>query len=898
MITLEGAWNCKLDDGTKGVLHLPGTLDESGLGHNDTGANQWHPDAELGNAGLAFDANAPIATRLTRKYTFEGSAEISRTIAVDILPEKRYFVYVERARELQLFVNGESAQVFEKGTTSTPWIFEITNLLENGDNDFVFVSDNSYPSWPKEDILNSSAATDETQTNWNGLLGRIELIDKPYVFIKDILLKKNKDGYYLDAQVDGENKNDYKVIYSSAAIDGNHVNSNIEYWDEYEGNLYDVQAELVDSNGVTIDKKTISFGIREVASVDGHLTLNNRKIFLRGETNSAQYPETGYLPMTEDAWDEIFNRYISYGINFVRFHSHCPPEAAFVVADKKGIMLQPELSNWNPKNAFSSTSSKKFYELELKRILQYYNRHPSFVLFSLGNELWADEIGHDYMDYLVNYGRELDSTRLYINGSNAHYGTIGCDVNSDFYESQSWKQWSFRGTSAGEPTQYNGFKKGETSPIPLQGYINNTYPSTKTNYDESLKQLRQQYDGPVIGFETGQYEMLPDFDELEEFKGITKPVNYEIIRDRAKEKHLEDCWKLYVEATGELALLAYKEEIEAALRTAGLSGTILLSLQDFAGQGTALVGMMNAHLKPKPYSFANPKRFKAFCQQQHLMVLMDRYTYWSAQILNAKIQIANYGKTDLYGTISCGLYNEVGEPLASIDMVAGNVKPGESVIVGEFSIQLPKTVDNLRCNLVVSMGALDNTYPIWIYAEEKAICPKNIYYSNVLNEKVLCALKEGKSVLLEPECDLEHLPQSIGTQFTTDFWSVGTFSRQEGSMGQLIDFKHPIFKDFPTEFHTNWQWYIMAKSRATIVPSNIKPLITEIDSYAYMRHMAQLFECKCLNGKLMFSTMELYKKTDYPEANALLNCIYKYMESDLFAPKQTISLDELKAMTY
>lgn len=49
-ISLVGTWKVILTDGTAAQMHLPGTLDESGIGHRDVGANQWHPDAALGNA--------------------------------------------------------------------------------------------------------------------------------------------------------------------------------------------------------------------------------------------------------------------------------------------------------------------------------------------------------------------------------------------------------------------------------------------------------------------------------------------------------------------------------------------------------------------------------------------------------------------------------------------------------------------------------------------------------------------------------------------------------------------------------------------------------------------------------------------------------------------------------
>ena len=69
---LSGLWQADIGDGKTYSMQLPGTLDENRIGHKDLGQKQWHPDAELGNAEEGFDESAPIATRFTRKYTFEG----------------------------------------------------------------------------------------------------------------------------------------------------------------------------------------------------------------------------------------------------------------------------------------------------------------------------------------------------------------------------------------------------------------------------------------------------------------------------------------------------------------------------------------------------------------------------------------------------------------------------------------------------------------------------------------------------------------------------------------------------------------------------------------------------------------------------------------------------------
>lgn len=954
-ILLNGKWHVVLEDGTTGQMDLPGTLDENGIGHRDVGANQWHPDAVLGNAAGEIDKDAPIATRFTRRHTYEGEARISRKITVPDYGTDRLFVLAERARALRLLVDGEACAVFRQGTLSTPYIFELTGAAP-GEHEFTFLSDNSYPGMPKAAICYSSAATDETQTNWNGILGECSMYTRPQNFIDSLRVypravkkeEKNKaGGYVLDVCVElapGAKKvyKDAKIILQSEALAVGELEDtqtlteiiscsgeglteagtdkeenpktmeiwfhdlplreNVKLWDEDEGNLYEMAVTL--DNGISAEDKggstaecRIRFGIRSFGdNGSGRLALNGRAIFLRGEANCAEYPETGHPPMLIPEWKEILLKYRSYGINCVRFHSHCEPEAAFTAADELGMLLQPELSNWNPKDAFATEESIRYYRTELTAILKTYANHPSFVMLTLGNELQARGEGRDQMQDLVRTAKQLDPTRLYANGSNTFYGEEGCDPESDFYTSQSCKDVVIRGTFSG-----------------MRGYINENYPSADHTYDAAMAEIRKSYTKPVFSFEVGQFEVLPDFGELESFQGISDPVNLKLIRKRVEERGLLPVWKKYVEATGELSRLAYREEIEAAMRTRELSGISLLGLQDFPGQGTALVGMMNSHLEPKPYDFARPERFREFFQECRILVKLPHYTYEAGERLIAEVIAANFGKGNIEGVFCWTLAEkksvsengncEPAEIKSKNTVIATGedteitiCRPGSYTEVGSLDIPLDFVEKNTALTLKVRIGDCISAYPIWVYRKTTPVCPENVYETRAFDVKTREILQNGGRVYLSPDADKESLPNSIKTQFTTDFWSVGTFADQEGGMGQLIDTEHPIFKEFPTDFHTDWQWWIMATKRAVILPHPMKTIITEMDSYAFLRPMAQLIEFRCLKGKVLLSTMELHKSQQYPEVRALQASIYTYLSEENFEPAEEITEEELSML--
>lgn len=956
LYSLEGIWQAELGGGIRGDMKLPGTLDENRLGYKDAGAKQWHPEAVVGNAKEGFDPDAPIATRFTRKYTYEGEARLKRRSDFQPPEGKRVFLEAERARCLRLFIDGKEAPHFIPPSVTTPHVFEITGLL-NGDNEVLLLSDNSYPGLPHDAIVFSSAATDETQTNWNGILGYVRLRTEEPVFLSKVQVYPRKDTVTVRVEISAAEPYSGVLTVGSPALERSvsrnvsvsqgitvveiadiSLADDVKRWDEYEGNLYELTAEL---SG--LEEKKVVFGVRDFGDDGkGRLGINGRTFFLRSEANCGEFPETGHPPMTVEEWMSVLEIYKSYGINCVRFHSHCPPDEAFTAADRIGMMMQPELSHWNPQNAFEPEDSFAYYQTELEQTIHMLANHPSFVMLTLGNELCTGKLGHERMSFLLDRARNLDDTRLYANGSNVHYGTIGCDKDSDFYTSQSYYREPLRGifagmpdlmereqerakgnkgSGAGSPGQER-FKKENsdgtdslgqeqlserTQPkqdsfIRIKGYINNQYPNARTNYDDSMEKLRKEFKKPVFSFEVGQFEVLPYFEELEDFHGISQPDNLKLIRERAEKLGLLKEWNRYVEATGELSRIGYREEIEAAMRTKELSGISLLGLQDFPGQGTALVGMLDSHLKPKPFSFARPEAFQAFFRESLPLVYLEKYTYETTEVLQAEVMAANFGKYDICGEAK---YQLKGNGI-SIEGSLGRVccPMGEITAVGKLAISLDVIKEPSRLDLTVTVGhdsdgtVLTNTYPVWAYPPVMPVCPEDVYETKHLDGKAREVLAAGGKVFLAPDSVAECLPNSIQAQFTTDFWSVGTFPMQEGGMGQLIDATHPVFENFPTEFHTNWQWWPMAGQRAVILPKAMKSIVTEMDSYATMRPMTQLLECCCGGGKLLLSSMGLHNLLKYPEARALLASVYGYLGSERFAPEQEMEVEELERLVW
>lgn len=882
---LSGKWQvcAKGLEDTEAVL--PGTLDENGIGFADTGSNQWKNPSELGTGEL-FEASC-ILTRLTRNHTYEGAACFSKNVCIK--KEGRVFLEAERSRELTLQVNGNPVPAYVQGTVSTPYIYEITDFVSQGENSIALCCDNSYPSWPREGIVFSSAATDETQTNWNGILGYLRLRYEKSSFISGVRIYPGETTAKVVLTLDCVKAYQGVLTLRSPAfaesvaiqvslpagqstveVPDIQISEKAERWDEDKGVLFELTAE-----GDGLDARTVRFGLRTFRDLNGRLALNGRKIFLRSEANCCVFPETGHMPMTVQGWKTALEMFRSYGVNCMRFHSHCPPEAAFAAADEMGMMMQPELSHWNPRTAFEDDISWQYYQLELRKILRAYANHPSFVMLTMGNELASGALGYKRMGMLMDIARECDSTRLYSNGSNNFCGNhIGPDLASDVFTSSNFYKTQIRGTSA-----------------MMRGHINEQYPSAKKDFSQALLALREEFSGPVYGFEVGQYEVLPDFKEWEGHRGVTRPDNYMYIQKRVAALGYRQDWEKRVEATGELSLLSYREEVESVLRTKEYSGLSLLGLQDFPGQGTALVGMLNAHLQPKPYDFAKPERFHKFFSGLVPLVLLEKYTYCQEDTLTAEIKIANYSKVNLEEPcivrVAQGKTVYYEQALPRRQYPCGALTSAGSLILALKDFPVP-------CRLTITVTVADacNDYPLWVYPDGEPAAPEHVLVTQSVQE-ALSALNTGKTVFLTPKGTEAQFPGSAKAQFSTDFWSVGTFSKQSGFMGCMVEPQHPVFAQFPTEFHSNWQWWPMCRGRAMVLKQGQDSLVTGLDCYARMRNMGLLLEARVGSGRLMLSSMGLLENKEYPEVKALLRSIYAYMASADFSPIQEMDAAEL-----
>ena len=912
-IYLNGSWQFALDTAKVGIkekwytrtltdsVRLPGTLDENKKGIPNT--------------------NRLETMRLSRELMYAGMAWFQKTV---IIPETWNGHYIrlmmERTKPTQVWVDnkliGSSTDIL------TPQYYNLTNHLSPGEHVLTILVNNDDRSVP-EGVRGSHAWTEHTQSNWNGIIGKLCLESFNQVHIEtvqvypDIILKKitvrvkisnpegstektslilKADAWNTDAKHSVPSKsfpvalrkgdNSIELTYS--------MGSKTRFWSEFDPALYNLTVTLKGEK--VLDNTKLDFGMRKFSTQGTQFTINGTKTFLRGKHDACVFPLTGYPPMDVEGWQKVFRIAKSYNINFYRFHSWTPPLAAFEAADIEGIYLQPELPIWGGFSKNRNSSLNAFLLKEGDHILDAYGNHASFVMFALGNELSGD---FDVMKEFLNHFKSVDSRHLMAYGSNNYLGFRGQAEGEDYYAACR--------VGADKDTTYRTHIRGSFSFADANdgGYINGRYPSTSLNYSGAISKCKV----PAIGTEVGQYQIYPNYEEIKKYTGVMKPWNFEVFRERLKENNLSDQAMDFFRASGALSAICYKADIEMAMRTPGFGGFHLLDLQDFPGQGTALVGLLDAFMDSK--GVITPEEFSQFCNRVVPLVIMEKYCWANNEQFRGKIQVVNYSETSLKAQpVKWELKNGRGQIIFQGEEVV-DILQGGLTNIGSLSIDLLKfpKAEKLKLSILLEGTHYENSYPLWVYpSDDVTKVPGNILVSKNLDKTTLSKLTDGALVLLFPDFN-EIRDLTVGGLFTPDYWNFRMFKHisesnnkpvSPGTMSILTDPKLPLFIDFPTEFHTNWQWWsIIKNSRPFILnntPKDYRPLVQVIDNIERNHKLGLIFEFSVGKGKLLVCMSDLKKIQNKPEGRQLYSSILRYMSSDKFNPSQELNPGELVAL--
>lgn len=873
-IDLSGQWQVKLDaekqetmpQAYPETMMLPGTTSAAGLG-------MPNPAKERGC--------------LTDAYRFEGAVWFMRTFTAGDWTGEQTMLTLERTRKTTVYLDGRP--IGHQESLCTPHRYFLPPV-HAGEHTLVIRVDNTdYPT------RGGHLTSPDTQSNWNGITGEISLT-VAHTLLTDLTVCPDLrrgclrvHGHIIGAP-DGvagivlPGQMEHLLPYRRGVLDGEcPLKGNEAFWDEAHPEIHTISIDL---DG---DVYETTFGLRDVRTLGRRLLINGRETFLRGKVDNLLYPKTGYTPTDVASWMTILGIAKEYGINHYRYHTACPPDAAFTAADLLGVYMAPELPFWGTvaeegEEGYNERE-RDFLFQEGFRILREYGHHPSFLWLSLGNELWGSK---DVLNRMMRAYREADDTKLYSSGAN----------NYQFVPDVLDEENVFVGVRLGRERLIRGSYAMCDAP---QGIVQTTAPESVSNYDASIVpetlgqsgeagKVQIQYgtgvkevdaqsadalipDVPVISHEVGQYVFYPDFSEIPHYAGPLKPRNIEAMRENLERAGLYGEHEAFFRQTGHLAVECYKREIETLLRSREVSGFQLLDLQDYTGQGTALVGVLNAMMENK--GLISAEEWREFCAGTVVLGEFASFTGMMGEDIRFDVQISECDPEKQHTCIRCTLMD--GER----ELYACDVTPGarHGRLTDAVSVTFPAecyrdAMQERIMRLTVALTLADGTrnhYPIWLIPPiDIRITREGIEKDGRMVAFVSAEEKADGAAIVVPSAEGQ-----LPAEYCTDFWCYPMFhSISEsmgkpvpvGTMGLSIDTASPLLKRFAQEDYTTPAWYaILQTAHVQRLPADIHPAVQMIDNTERCARLGILYQ----QDGVWHLTARLWEKPDDPAVRAL-----------------------------
>ena len=888
-IPLKGRWNVVLDH--SGAANV---ADWKNLSFKDTIVLP----GTLGDAGYGIRSTTSDFGRLTPLHKFVGKAWYQKKVTVpQHWEDKQIKLLLERVLwESIVFIDGE--EVSKRDALGSPH-HHVLGRLAPGEHVLTICVDNDmiYNIGDK-----GHAYGNYTQTLWNGIIGQIELQAYDNIHIQSVNVNTDIETNTIMSRVTISNLRSEKGEITLTLHDdvGNMVARKkqkvdagsetvgltpavpLMRWSEHNPVLYTLTVDL--EVGKNRSSKRVNVGFREVTRQANRILLNNKPIFLRGNNDCGLFPLNGYPPMDIDSWKAIFAKYKAYGLNHARFHSWCPPQAAFDAADQMGIYIQAEAAVWIDSWMEVDMSEKgreelatrgkplglgkgdlakdDFVKRELANIVEWYGSHPSLIMVCVGNELGSSDF--EEMGRWIKALKSKDSSRLYA-ASTARMITPYCDftVTHDY---------------------------PSLGPVRQRMYNHNDW-----DYEELLSRASV----PTIAHEIGQWPTHPVWAENVKYQGNLKSWNLDQLAQLASQKGVYQLDSQFRLASGKLALLLYKDEIESYLRTPSATGFQLLGIQDYTGQGEALIGWLDAFYDEK--GITTPSDFKQFCNEVVPLVRLNTYSWKEGQAMKAPMLLYQYAAESIAGHMCWDLKDAHGNVLVSGSLGQKVFESGRVHQVGTMETIIPEGLANTQITLHVWIEGTEyaNSWPLWIFpGENDLVDSDDVFITSEFDGHTIDALAAGRKVLLIAN-NLGTAENNALAAWKPLYWSA-TFFPGQGikTIGSLIQHDHPLFDHFPTSCHSDWQWWNIAPGARGFLlndfPVTYVPIVMPISDFHFSERIGSIFEVTAGGGRLSVCGYNISETNQSIEAKQLRYSILNYMESDHFNPEVDISLSQLE----
>ncbi len=890
-IKLDGSWAFSLDPDSTGLkknwalktfsntINLPGTTDEAKYG------------TKTSNSDYGI---------LTRAYKYIGPAWYQREIEIPASWKGHEVVlFIERVLwESRVYIDGK--EISRLSPLYTPHTHSL-GILNPGKHKLSICINNDMI----HNIGDKGHGYGEyTQSIWNGIVGKLELVRKNSVSIESVKIYPGADRQSIEARmvlarnnssaprkanleisIEDSSGKAVRTVHQSYKFKGLNDSisitldklKGIKAWDEFHPNLYTVRINVKAGNEQC--DYSIQTGFRKASTSKHKILINDKVSFMRGNLDCVHFPLTGYPSCDVEDWIQIFKKYKDYGLNMVRFHSWCPPEAAFEAADKVGIYIQAEILwiDWwmtspqkerpemytkgTPEGLGKNPSADAFVQVEMKRILDTYGNHPSFVFFCIGNELGNSDFIQ--MEKWIQKAKQDDPRRLYA------VSTARKIMPVDDYM----------------VTHY----------IPDAGY---TYGNSYNATDAGLEAHFQKANIPIIAHEVGQYPVYPDWNEINKYTGVLKARNLEGFKAMAEKNGIAAQSQAFHQSSGKLQQLLYKNLIENVLLSPSAGGFQMLSMADYQGQGEALVGWLDCFWDDK--GITTPKRFRQHSNAIVPLIRTKSFTYTSQDTIKLGMALANYSNNSIKQEMVWNFSDAQGNTIIKGTLPIRNLTQGQLIELDKLTIPADR-FPAIPAQYTLTFGLADKSYQnswnFFIFPAHVKVDSKEIYVAKAWNQEVDQALAAGKKVLLLAS-RLGTRSTSAAVHFSPLFWSSSFFPGQGNeTLGSLIDSTSAAFNDFPSSDFTNWQWYKVSPNakyfRLSDMPLSFRPLVQPISDFHFNEKLGSIFETRVGRGKLLVCGYDL-EQPDNVYAQQLYKSLTNYMRSNKFDPLITLPEEKLK----
>lgn len=919
-IRLNGQWHFYADEEKKytgfvpqdsvftDTVRLPGTTAQNGKGT----PNEKREDGFL-----------------TELYPYKGNAWYCREVQIpEELHGKKMRLFLERTRVTTLWVNGQ--YIGTQNSLCTPHVYDLSTFSHAQTLRLCICVDNTdYPA------AGGHMTSPDTQTNWNGITGELSLrfydenciisvkaepdTQKRQVTLRmrtqgtvNILCAEGtwvgKEGAEIPSQVLSVTRN-----ADGEAVAVMPLGSNAPLWDEYNPVFARLMLRPFGSQDVT----EVQFGLTDFRTQGHQFTNHGRSVFLRGKHDGMIFPLEGAAPTDVNAWVCVMSIAKSYGINHYRFHTCCPPEAAFTAADMLGIYMEPEIPFWGsltaPDDANYNAAEQNYLIAEGRKILETFGNHPSFCMFSLGNELWGSA---ERMGEVIAYYKKNEKRILFTQGCNNFQFWPNIQPEDDFFVGVRLSADRLIRGSYGACDQPFGHVQAQR-PSTMHSYDAFIHPerladtSSENGTDEieiqygtGVKKIRMDKtvsglipDKPVITHEIGQYCTYPNFEEIPKYTGVLRAYNFEIFRERLEAAGMADRAKDFFKCSGKLSVQCYKEELEAAMRSQYVAGYQILDIQDFTGQGTALVGILDAFMESK--GITDAEEWRMFCSDS---VLLGQFPdYCLTDKLHVRVSLRHYHPKSVNAPLQYTVTR--GRKLLTEGELPVHITRQGLFALGDITANLPPASAVHKITVTLSLPHTKNVYSLWQFPEQEMPSLESTERVCVTADfaEARKRLEAGGSVLYMAG----ELTNKVKGFYCSDFWCYPMFRSISESMGKevpigtlglCIDKHHPAIQKFRPERWSTPQWYDLVSHADLAVLDGlpIQPIVQMIDNFERNHKLGLLFECKVGRGRLLVCTARLSEISDRPEVRQFAQCLLTYVVSPLFSPEVQIPADVLE----